>query len=73
MLRNSEINLQAARFLKNDISERGLKKSEFGKIIGYEPNYIKRMLRGDSPVYFDVVVKYCSYFNIPLEDVIQSK
>ena len=73
MLRDSEINIKATKFLENDILKRELKKTEFSKIIGYDLNYTKRMLRGDSPVYFDVVVKYCNHFNIPIEDVIQSK
>lgn len=73
MLRDSEINVQAARFLRHDMKERGLKMSELVEIIGYDDNYCKRMFRGKSPVYFDTVVKYCSHFNIPLEDVIQSK
>lgn len=73
MLRNSEVNMQAARFLKTDIKKRKVKIADFAKIIGYNEVYCHRIFRGDSPVYFDVVVKYCSYFNIPLEDVIQSK
>lgn len=73
MLRNSEVNMQAARFLKTDIKKRKVKIADFAKIIGYNEVYCHRIFRGDSPVYFDVVIKYCNHFNIPLEDVIQSK
>lgn len=73
MLRNSDINLTAAHFLKSDIKNRKVKIADFAEIIGYNEIYCHRMFRGATPVYFDVVVKYCSHFNIPIENVIQSK